>query len=90
MTLDTKVHIKETVFLQEVDGETILLDTESEEYFSLNEVGSIFYHILKEEDDLRVIVDELSTHFDLSKEKLQRDLFAFIETLSEKKLVTID
>ena len=46
MTLESKVKINENVFLQEVDDETILLDSETQEYFSLNEVGTLFYHLL--------------------------------------------
>lgn len=34
-----KYQIPQTVFIQEIDDEIILLDTITQEYFSLNEVG---------------------------------------------------
>ena len=40
MNLDQKVIFAETVFAQEVDGEMVLLDMESENYFGLDEVGT--------------------------------------------------
>ena len=36
-----KYQIPQTVFIQEIDDEIILLDTITQEYFSLNEVGKI-------------------------------------------------
>jgi hypothetical protein len=89
MTIDSKISIPDTVFLQEVDNETILLDINTQEYFSLDEVGGIFYRFLKEEPSLLIIVDELSQHFEKKKEDIQNDLFTFINSLSEKNLASI-
>ncbi len=87
MTIDDTVEILDTVLMQEVDGETILLDINSEEYFSLNEIGTMFYKLLQEEPNLSLALSELENHFDVSKEELQKDLLHFVSTLEEKKLL---
>ncbi len=89
MKLNTNVEISPNVLLQEVDDETILLNIESEEYFSLNEIGTIFYELLKEHKNLEKILQELQSYFDAPKEQLEKDLIAFVEALEEKKLVKI-
>jgi len=87
MTLDTTVKISPNVLLQEVDDETILLDIESEEYFSLNEIGRVFYELLQEHKNLAEVLQELQNYFDAPKEQLEQDLFAFVKALDEKKLI---
>ena len=87
MNLESKVVLLDTVFVQEVDEETILLDTSTQEYFSLDEVGTIFYHFLEEEQDLKVIVKELAKHFSTKESTIEIDLLAFLKALEEKGLV---
>jgi len=87
MTLDTNVEISPNVLLQEVDDETIVLDIESEEYFSLNETGRVFYELLQEHKNLAEVLQELQNYFDAPKEQLEEDLFAFVKVLDEKKLI---
>ena len=89
MTINSKVIIPDTVFLQEVDDETILLDINTQEYFSLDEMGTIFYKFLKEESDLTIIVEELSVHFAVSSQEIKNDLLVFIKSLEEKGLLEI-
>jgi archaeosine-15-forming tRNA-guanine transglycosylase len=89
MNLNSKVTLLETVFVQEVDEEMILLDANTQKYFSLDEVGAIFYHFLEDEEDLRVIVKELSEHFSKDEKVIEDDLLQFLATLQEKGLVKI-
>jgi len=89
MNLNNKVLLLESVFVQEVDEEMILLDINTQEYFSLDEVGAIFYNFLKEEQDLRVIAEELAEHFSTETTTIEKDLVAFLTVLEEKGLVKI-
>lgn len=87
MNLKTKVTLLDTVFVQEVDEEMILLDTNTQHYFSLDEIGAIFYHFLEEEENLEIIVKELSEHFLKDEKVIENDLLQFLEALKEKGLV---
>ncbi|PLY04742.1 MAG: hypothetical protein C0625_15850 [Arcobacter sp.] len=90
MTLDSKVIIPDTLFLQKVDEETILLDTVSQEYFSLNEVGSVIWEILSDKKELTLVKDEILARYEIDESQVENDILKFVEALAEKKLITID
>jgi len=89
MTIDSKVSIPDTVFLQEVDDEMILLDTDTQEYFSLNEVGGVFYQAMKHETNFLKLIEMLSEHFEVEQNKIEKDFTVFINSLEEKGLLKI-
>ncbi|MEA1914901.1 MAG: PqqD family protein [Campylobacterota bacterium] len=89
MTLDTKIIFIDTVFLQEVDDETIILDTLTQEYFSLNEVGGIFWQVLQEAPQLTDAYTLLKESFDVPALRLEEDLLAFVDALVQKKLISV-
>ena len=83
------IYIKDSVFLQEVDSETILLDSETEEYFSLDEIGAIFYQMLKEEPNFKKAATELAEHFKTDEKIIEMDLANFVKNLMDKKLLNV-
>ncbi len=85
-----KYQIPNTVFVQEVDNEVILLDTLSQEYFSLNEVGKYILDLILENLTHEEIVEELSQAYEVDKSQIQTDLSTFIKALQEKGLIIID
>jgi len=90
MTLDTKITIPDTLFLQTVDDEIILLDTNTQEYFALNEVGSIIWNILEEEKNLRKVHQIILDMYEIDEKQVESDILKFIESLKEKKLILVD
>ncbi len=85
-----KYQIPNTVFVQEVDNEVILLDTLSQEYFSLNEVGKNILDLISENLTSEEIIEELSQVYEVDKSQIQTDLSTFIKALQEKGLIIID
>ncbi len=85
-----KYQIPNTVFVQEVDNEVILLDTLSQEYFSLNEVGKNILDLISENLTCEEIIEELSQAYEVDKSQIQTDLSTFIKALQEKGLIIID
>ncbi len=85
-----KYQIPQTVFIQEIDGEVILLDTQTQEYFSLNGVGKTILSLISENLSKEEIVEELSNIYEVDKPQIEKDLSNFIEALKAKGLITID
>lgn len=85
-----KYEIPATVFIQEIDEEVILLDTESQEYFSLNGVGKIILDLISENLTHEDIIEELAQMFEVDKPQIESDLSNFIKALKEKGLINID
>ncbi len=85
-----KYQIPQTVFIQEIDDEIILLDTITQEYFSLNEVGKNIIDLISENLTKDQIVEELSNIYEVDKIQIEKDLTNFAKALEEKGLITID
>ncbi len=90
MNLHQKVTFAETVFAQEVDGEMVLLDMESENYFGLDEVGTAIWQAMQEKETLKDVFDLLSEQYEVEAEMLENDLFDFVGKLVESGLVKVE
>lgn len=89
MTLETHYAIPSTVMLQIVDEETLLFDSSTELFFTLNEVGTVMWEIMSENNTLRAVYDELIEAFDIESEQLAADIEIFASSLAEQGLLTV-
>ena len=89
MNLDQKVTFAETVFAQEVDGEMVLLDMESENYFGLDEVGTAIWQAMQEYGTLQEVLNALLEQYEVESEVLENDLEDFVGKLVESGLVEV-
>jgi DNA-directed RNA polymerase delta subunit len=85
-----KYKIPPTVFIQEIDEDVILLDTESQEYFSLNGVGKNILDLISKNLPHEEIIEELAQMYEVDKPQIESDLLNFIKALEEKQLIRID
>lgn len=90
MNLDQKVTFAETVFAQEVDGEMVLLDMESENYFGLDEVGTTIWQEMQEKETLKQVLEALLEQYEVEAEVLENDLVDFVGKLLESGLVKVE
>lgn len=89
MDLDQRIILSDTLFAQEVDGEMVLLDMHSENYFGLDEVGSAIWHAMQAKGVLQEVYETVLAQYEVEPEVLKRDLIAFVEKLKEHKLVEV-
>lgn len=89
MNLDQKITFAETVFAQEVDGEMVLLDMESENYFGLDEVGTAIWQAMQEKETLKEVFEVLLEQYEVEEEMLEEDLKAFVKKLQESGLIEL-
>jgi len=87
MTLNDKVTIADTVFAQEVDSEMVILDTASEEYFGLDEMGVVIWQHLNETGSLQKVYDVMREVYEVDDEQLKADICRFVQELVDAKLV---
>jgi len=83
-----KVIISEEALSQEVNGETVILDLNSESYFGLDEVGTRIWQLLQEHGELRKVFDVMLEEFDVDADRLEKDLNELVGELEEAGLVT--
>jgi len=90
MNLNQKTTFAETVFAQEVDGEMVLLDMESENYFGLDEVGTSIWQAMQDKETLKEVLEALLEQYEVEAEVLERDLSDFVDKLVESGLVKVE
>jgi hypothetical protein len=86
-TLSTTLSVSGRVLAQEFDGVITILDTHSEQYFSLDDVGTRMWEVIIETPTLRQAHARLVDEFAAEPERLERDLLAFATELVESGLM---
>ena len=84
-----RVEIPEGVLVRELQGESVLLNLDSECYFGLDEVGTRMWGALTSTADVEAACDALLVEYAVERERLHSDLLAFIETLAGEGLVRV-
>ena len=90
MNLNQTITVSPDVISQEVSGETVLLDLNSENYFGLDEVGTRIWQLIKETNDLQAIYSTLLEEYDVSEDRLQQDLDTLLAEVTGLGLVTLE
>jgi hypothetical protein len=89
MSLPKKVTFSDTLFVQEIDGELVLLDTETEHYYGLDEVGkTIWETIAHHKGDIEAVIADLLEMYEVDEATLRRDMENFLNQLEQNGLVT--
>lgn len=84
-----KVFLAKDVLIQDLVGESVLLNLENEEYFGLDKVGTRMLTVLTESESTQVAYDNLLEEYEVETEQLQQDLLNFIEKLINYGLLEI-
>ena len=85
----SRIIVPDDVVMREVAGEAVILNLNSEQYFSLDEVGTRMWLMLEQHETVEAAVDELLAEYDVERARLERDLIELIEKLAEHSLVEI-
>ena len=89
ITWEDRVTISPDVMMQEVGGEAVLLDLQSETYFGLDAVGTRVWQLVEHDGQMKSIEAALLAEYDVSAERLQSDLLQLVAQLAEKGLVQV-
>ncbi len=84
-----KVVIPETVMVNELGREGVLLDLANGEYFGLDEVGMDMWRALGRHGSTEAACSELLGTYDVDAATLANDIVTFVRTLAERKLLEL-
>jgi len=73
----------------DLEGEEIILDMESGQYFGLNEVGQFIWKQLERPCSFRVILRSMLSEYDVTEEECRSDLKIFLKGMVGAGLVQI-
>lgn len=84
------IQISKNVMMRDLEGESVLLDLDSQHYYGLGEVGTRMWQLLEKHGEPRAVVDDLLEEFDVERPRLERDLETFLAELEAAGLVTVE
>ncbi len=74
----------------DLNGEMIIMDVESGQYFGLEGIGADVWSIIERPTSIKVICDAIVAKYEVSREVCQADIFALIEELNGLGLTMAD
>jgi hypothetical protein len=77
----------ENVYVQDLDGEAVLLNFNDNQYYGLDENGFRMFSVLTSSASVREAYETFLAEFDVAPEQLKEDLEAFVASLQESGLV---
>jgi hypothetical protein len=77
------------VLFRDLNGESILLNLDSETYFGLDEVGTRMWQVLTTQPTIQAAFDDLCAEFDVDGEQLRRDLEELLDQLVAQRLLEV-
>lgn len=89
LTIDSVLQIPAHVLFTTIENDAVLLNTETNKYYALNEVGARFWKLLTEGKILREAHRLLLEEYEVESADLEQDLLELVEDLRENGLVEI-
>jgi len=89
LNLDAILNIPSTVLFTTVEDNVVLLNTRTNKYYSLDEVGARFWNFLSEGKTLRETHQALLEEYEVEPPQLEQDLLELLADLQENDLVEI-
>jgi hypothetical protein len=74
----------------EVDGEVLVLNTDTSVYYRLRMVGAHVWRLLQEPVTLREICADVVSHYDVAPERCQQDVLALVRQMTAFGLVRVE
>ena len=90
VSFSSRARIAPEVMIQEVGGESVLLDLKTERYLGLNEVGTRMWQALSESESIQAAYETLQTEYDVTPQRLEEDLRDLIDRLLANALITTE
>lgn len=84
-----RVSVPDNVMFRELEGESVILNLDSESYFGLDEVGTRMWQAVTEADSIQAAFDTLAEEYEVDAATLREDLSELLGTLLDRGLVEI-
>jgi len=88
-SLPAKIGISDHVLYQEIEGECVLLDMATEQYFGLDDVGTKIWQLLAEDGDTEKTLTKLRQVYAADEATLRTDLTNLVRELCDKGLLNV-
>ena len=87
VSLDSALRIPKDILFTRVDEDAVLLNTRTNQYFALSEVGARCWNLLGEGKSFRAAFETILSEYEVDARQLERDLLELVSHLMENGLV---
>lgn len=88
MDMQTTLKRNPELLAVDMDGETVMMDMTSGNYFGINGVGSHIWELLENEQTVQFIIDSVSSSFEVNEgDTVKSDVLAFLQKMQAQKLL---
>ena len=88
--LPERIRISPDILFQEIEREGVLMDTTTQQYFSLDAMGATIWKLLNDDPAISTTRARLLETYDVAPEVLEKDLREFIFRLVDAGLIAPD
>lgn len=88
-SFNQRVKLSEDVLISDLQGESVILNVNSQRYYGLDKVGTRFLILLRDSESIEHAFEALLAEFDVAADVLQVDLTDLLVELSNQGLVEI-
>lgn len=88
LNMENQLYKNEDIYSSEVDGETIMMNIDNNDYYTTQEIGNRIWELLDSLDTPKAICDQLMQEYEVSQEQCQNEVLQFLEQLLEHGIVT--
>jgi hypothetical protein len=89
LTMDTKLTVPEDILVQDMQGESVLLNLDNSYYYGLDKMGTRMWHTLSGSESIQKAYDDLLARYDVEAGVLRRDLFELVQKLMDNGLLKV-
>ena len=90
LTLSTSLNIPDNISFSVVGEDAFLLNTQTNKYYALEEVGARLWGLLKDGNQLKESYRVLLDEYEVDPAQLEQDVLELVSSLMENGLVELD
>ncbi|MDP4124820.1 MAG: lasso peptide biosynthesis PqqD family chaperone [Bacillota bacterium] len=87
---NTIVHKKEDIVTAQLDGKAVMMSVENGKYYGMDEIATAIWENIEKPVSVIQLVHILTEEFDVSEERCQTDVIAFLTKLYSENLIEAD
>ena len=82
--------VRDDVVFRRVGGEAVILDLDTQRYYTLDETGTRMWQLLAEHGEPARVVEAMLAEYDVEREVVERDLAKLVAELMEEGLLVAE
>jgi hypothetical protein len=89
ISIDSEVVRVPEIIFQDLDGDTVMMNLERGEYYSISQIGSRIWQLIEIQQKVSAVCNALMNEYNVTPEQCEQDVLVFLNQMAEKGIVRI-